>query len=89
MTDDVVVLGPEAWPEIQRILSEESKLKTNEQALLLWFGVEAIEEFLQYPADVKRMNRETGLGMMGEPTARGLLEKMKAKLAELEKACSR
>ena len=89
MTEKELVLGPEAWLEIQRILSRESQLGTKEQTFLIWFGTEVIEEFLQYPADVKRMSRETGLDTMGEPTARNLLEKMKLKLAELEKACSR
>jgi hypothetical protein len=86
MKSDEVVLGPEAWPEIQRILTGDSKLGTKEQAFLLWFGVEVVEELLQYPSDVRKMSRETGLGLKGAGVAKGLLEKMKIRLAEIEKS---
>jgi hypothetical protein len=86
MTEDVLAMNPEGWEEIQRILEGKSILSVNEQAFLLWFGGECIDELLQSPIDVKKMCRETGLSTRGKDVAEGLLKKMRARQTELEKA---
>jgi len=82
--DEAVIMEPQAWKEVERILEGESSLPINEQAFLVWLGAEIVEEFLQSPTDVKQMSRETGLSTKGRDVAEELLKKMKAKSAELE-----
>ena len=71
-----LVMEKAAWGEVQNIIKGESTLPDREQAFMLWFAKETIEEFLQYPSDVKRMSRETGLGMNGREIAENLLLKI-------------
>jgi len=87
--EDVVVLGPDGWVEVQRIIEEESTLPINEQTFLLWLGKEIVEEFLQYPAEVKRMCQETGLSTQGREVAETLFKKMTERLTELESGLSK
>lgn len=83
--DDVVVLGPSGWAEVKLVMKGESTLPVSHQVFLMWFAAEAVEEVLQRPADIKRMSRETGLGIVAEDTARSLLVRLRAREAELLK----
>ena len=84
--EDVVVMGPNGWLEVQRILRGESQLHPNEQTFLLWLGKEIVGEFLEYPAEVQKMSRQTGLSTRGKDVAESLFKRMSERLAELEKS---
>lgn len=81
--EKVLVLGPDGWAEVPRILDGKSTEDPKVQAFVLWLAWSGAEELLQYPANVKQMATETGLGGDASQVAQAVMQKMKDRYREL------